>query len=104
MRVLVAEDERTLLHAIVKDLREQGMAVDSAETGASALRKAAVFDYDVIVLDRTLRTVDGHEVCAALIDSQPATRILMLATAAGLDNVIAGLDLGADDYVAKPFE
>jgi DNA-binding response OmpR family regulator len=104
MRVLVAEDERNFLDAIVQDLREQGMAVDVAETGDSALRKATVFDYDVIVLDRALRTVEGNEVSPALIHSQPGTRILMLSTVAPLEDVVASLNRGADDYLAKPFE
>jgi two-component system, OmpR family, response regulator VanR len=104
MRILVAEDERRLAGAIARGLRREGMAVDVTHDGASALIKARVVPYDVVVLDRDLPELHGDEVCRRLSDAEPETKVLMLTAADGLDDVVDGLTLGADDYLPKPFE
>jgi DNA-binding response OmpR family regulator len=104
MRILVAEDERRLAGAIARGLRREGMAVDVTHDGASALLKARVIPYDVVVLDRDLPELHGDEVCRRLSDSERETKVLMLTAADGLDDVVDGLTLGADDYLPKPFE
>jgi DNA-binding response OmpR family regulator len=104
MRILVAEDERRLAGAIARGLRREGMAVDVTHDGASALVKARVIPYDVVVLDRDLPELHGDEVCRRLSDSDRETKVLMLTAADGIEDVVDGLTLGADDYLPKPFE
>src|SRR5690348_7926476 len=103
MRVLVVEDERLLADAIASGLRRHAMAVDVTYDGDAALKRLAVYDYDVIVLDRDLPIVSGDEVCTALAESGAATRILMLTAATAVSQRVTGLSLGADDYLTKPF-
>jgi DNA-binding response OmpR family regulator len=103
VRVLVIEDEQVLANAVARGLRRQGMAVDFCFDGADALDKAAVNHYDVIVLDRDLPGVHGDEVCRRLATQGASTRILMLTAAGTVDDRVQGLDLGADDYLGKPF-
>jgi two-component system, OmpR family, response regulator VanR len=103
MRVLVAEDERRLADAIARGLRREGMAVDLAPDGSDALFKTRVVRYDVLVLDRDLPGVHGDEVCRTVRGERPETGILMLTAAGTLEDVVEGLALGADDYLAKPF-
>jgi two-component system response regulator VanR len=103
MRVLIAEDERRLADAVARGLRREGMAVDLAPDGAEALMKARVVRYDVIVLDRDLPGVHGDAVCQTVRVERPETGILMLTAAGSTDDVVEGLSLGADDYLAKPF-
>lgn len=103
MRVLVVEDERLLADAIAEGLRRQAMAVDVAYDGEAAIERLAVNDYDVVVLDRDLPIVPGDEVCTSLVDSGLDTRILMLTAATAVSQRVAGLGLGADDYLIKPF-
>jgi two-component system, OmpR family, response regulator VanR len=104
MRILVAEDERRLAGAIARGLRREGMAVDVTHDGASALLKARVVPYDVVVLDRDLPELHGDEVCRRLSGGEHETKVLMLTAADSLDDVVDGLTLGADDYLPKPFE
>ena len=103
MRVLIIEDEEALAAAIARGLRLQGMAVDVALDGRSGLDKACLNDYDVVILDRNLPEMHGDEVCRRLATSSSTARILMLTAARGLRDRVAGLDLGADDYLGKPF-
>jgi two-component system, OmpR family, response regulator VanR len=103
MRVLIAEDERRLAGAIARGLRREGMAVDVAHDGASALVKARVTPYDVVVLDRDLPELHGDEVCRRLSADDRETKVLMLTAADATEDLVAGLDLGADDYMTKPF-
>jgi DNA-binding response OmpR family regulator len=103
MRVLVAEDEPRIAAAVARGLRREGMAVDVAGDGASALYKARVYPYDVVVLDRDLPELHGDEVCRTLTAEQPRTKVLMLTAARSTDELVAGLALGADDYLPKPF-
>jgi DNA-binding response OmpR family regulator len=101
VRVLVAEDHATLADRIAEGLRDAGMAVDVVNDGAAALFSAEHTAYDVIVLDRDLPAVHGDRVCRTLAGK--AARILMLTAAAGVDDRVDGLELGADDYLGKPF-
>jgi two-component system, OmpR family, response regulator VanR len=103
VRVLVAEDERRVADALARGLRREGMAVDVAYDGGAALDKAREYSYDVVVLDRDLPIVHGDEVCRTLRGEEPDSRVLMLTAAAGLDEVVDGLSIGADDYMPKPF-
>jgi DNA-binding response OmpR family regulator len=104
MRILIAEDERRLAGAIARGLRREGMAVDVTHDGASALLKARVVPYDVVVLDRDLPELHGDEVCRRLSGGERETKVLMLTAADSLDDVVDGLSLGADDYLPKPFQ
>ena len=103
MRVLVAEDHPELADYIAEGLRDQGMGADVAYDGASAIEKALLNPYDVVVLDRDLPRIHGDAVCAALVASRSAARILMLTAAATVASRVDGLNLGADDYLIKPF-
>ena len=104
VRVLVVEDNVTVAGAVAEGLRDQGMAVDIAGDGAAALEKAALAPYDVIVLDRDLPGVHGDEVCARLAAGPETGRILMLTAAGTVEDRVDGLNLGADDYLGKPFD
>ncbi|MEA2330200.1 MAG: hypothetical protein QOH58_338 [Thermoleophilaceae bacterium] len=101
--MLVAEDERRVADAVARGLRREGMAVDVAYDGATALDKALLHAYDVVVLDRDLPVMHGDEVCRALRGEEPDSRVLMLTAADGVDDLVDGLSLGADDYMPKPF-
>jgi DNA-binding response OmpR family regulator len=103
MRVLVAEDERRVADAVARGLRREGMAVDVAYDGATAVDKARLNGYDVVVLDRDLPVMHGDEVCRTLRDEGHHSRVLMLTAASGTEDLVDGLSLGADDYMAKPF-
>ena len=103
MRVLVVEDERFMADAIATGLRREGAAVDVAYDGREALEKVDLTVYDVVVLDRDLPLVHGDDVCRAIVEAGHGTRVLMLTAAAEIADLVGGLDLGADDYLAKPF-
>jgi DNA-binding response OmpR family regulator len=103
MRVLVVEDHEGLAEAIATGLRREGMAIDLAFNGSSALQHATVYDYDVIVLDRDLPGVHGDRVCQTLSEGDSRARVLMLTASAGIEDRVTGLTLGADDYLPKPF-
>ena len=103
VRVLVVEDERQLADSIAEGLRLHAMAVDVAYDGEAGLERASVNDYDVLVLDRDIPRLSGDAVCAALVQSQSQTRILMLTAATAIAQRVDGLGLGADDYLTKPF-
>ncbi|MEK8170351.1 response regulator transcription factor [Streptomyces sp. M19] len=104
MRVLVAEDEQALAGYIAEGLRRQAMAVDLAHDGTLAIEKLATADYDVLVLDRDLPGTHGDDVCRQLTDEGSLTRVLMLTAMGDVRDRVAGLRLGADDYLAKPFD
>ena len=103
MKVLVVEDEVQLADAIARGLRREGVAVDTAGDGDLALEKAAMVPYDVIVLDRDLPRVHGDDVCQTLRVGGSTARILMLTASGTLEDRVSGLNLGADDYLPKPF-
>jgi len=103
MRVLVIEDDCELAEALGVGLRREQLAVDIALDGQTGLEQALMTGYDVIVLDRDLPRVHGDAVCAHLVAGPATARILMLTAAAAVDDRVDGLNLGADDYLAKPF-
>jgi DNA-binding response OmpR family regulator len=104
MRVLVVEDHPRLATALAEGLRREGMAIDLAFDGAEALSRVAVNRYDVVVLDRDLPGVHGDQVCRALVEQRSETRVLMLTAASTIRDRVDGLELGADDYLPKPFD
>jgi DNA-binding response OmpR family regulator len=104
MRVLVVEDFEVLARSIATGLRREGMAVDVVLSGNDALTYVAVNRYDVVVLDRDLPGVHGDDVCRQIAAPGAETRILMLTAAAAVPDRVEGLQLGADDYLAKPFD
>ncbi|WP_405142191.1 response regulator transcription factor [Sphaerisporangium sp. NBC_01403] len=104
MRVLIVEDEHVLADVVATGLRKERMAVDVVYDGDAALERAMTNDYDVIVLDRDLPLVHGDEVCRRLAAERVTARIIMLTAAGDLRSKVEGLSLGADDYLAKPFD
>jgi DNA-binding response OmpR family regulator len=102
MRVLVVEDQQELAETVAIGLRREGMAVDIAFDGTAALQRAAVHEYDVVVLDRDLPGVHGDRVCATLVENGNRACVLMLTASAGIEDRVVGLGLGADDYLPKP--
>ncbi len=103
VRVLVVEDHVALADRIGEGLRDAGFAVDVVNDGAAALQSTTTIDYDVVVLDRDLPSVHGDRVCRQLVRDGSPSRILMLTAAANVDDRVDGLELGADDYLGKPF-
>ena len=103
MRILVVEDEAPLAEAIARGLRREGMAVDVALDGDSGHEKATITRYDVVVLDRDLPGMPGDKLCQEIVASGALTRVLMLTASGTVEDRVAGLSLGADDYLAKPF-
>jgi DNA-binding response OmpR family regulator len=104
LRVLVVEDDVEMADTVALGLRRAQMAVDVVYDGLSALERASVSDYDVVVLDRDLPALHGDEVCAKLVADGCRSRILMLTAAATSDDLVDGLGIGADDYLPKPFD
>ena len=103
MRILVVEDDPELSTAVATYLRRSGFAVDLAPTGREAAYLAAVNDYDAIVLDLRLPDTDGLTLCRTLRARGVGARILMATARDAVEDRIAGLDLGADDYLVKPY-
>jgi DNA-binding response OmpR family regulator len=99
----VVEDHVRLAQSVARVLRREGMAVDVAFDGAAALDRTVEVDYDVVVLGRDLPGVPGDEVCRRLMREPLRTRVLMLTAAGTVADRVAGLSLGADDYLPKPF-
>jgi two-component system OmpR family response regulator len=104
MRVLVVEDEVQLASLIRKGLREEGLLADVAVRGEDALWMAASSSYDAVTLDARLPGMDGFEVCRRLREDEVRTPIIMLTALDDVEDRIAGLDAGADDYLVKPFD
>ena len=104
MRILLVEDESRVAGFIAKGLREQAYAVDISSDGEQALYQAAVNQYDIVILDVMLPLKDGHTVCRELRGAGFRTPILMLTARGAVDDRVEGLDSGADDYLAKPFD
>lgn len=103
MRVLIVEDERKISAYVKRGLEEQGYAVDAAYTGTEALDFADAAPYDLILLDILLPEMDGLAVCRELRRTGNRTPVLMLTARDAIDDRVAGLDAGADDYLVKPF-
>lgn len=104
MRLLLVEDDADVARFIRKGLIEQSYAVDVAVDGESALEMAAVNTYDGIILDLMIPAPDGMDVCRTLRDDGMQIPVLMLTARDTVEDKVAGLDAGADDYLAKPFE
>jgi two-component system OmpR family response regulator len=104
MRVLVVEDDPKLARALERGLQREGYAVDVARNGSDALVQASAIDYDALVLDVMLPGMDGYAVCQALRTSGRWVPVLMLTARAAVRDRIEGLDVGADDYLVKPFD
>jgi two-component system, OmpR family, response regulator len=103
MRILVVEDELKMAGLLRRGLQEEGHAVDLARTGDDALWMARATEYDAVVLDLMLPGIDGLEVCRRLRDGGVWAPVLMLTARDGVEDRVAGLDAGADDYLPKPF-
>jgi two-component system OmpR family response regulator len=103
MRILVVEDEAKLGQLLVRGLEEEGHAADHAADGEQALRMARAVRYDTIVLDVMLPGLDGYGVCRRLRDEAIWSPVLMLTARDAVEDRVAGLDAGADDYLMKPF-
>ncbi|MEV0612607.1 response regulator transcription factor [Nonomuraea sp. NPDC050404] len=103
MRVLVVEDERRMAAALQRGLQAEGFAVDLAHDGEDGLHAARQGDYDVVVLDIMLPRLSGYNVCKQLRAEENWVPILMLSAKDGEYDMADGLDLGADDYLTKPF-
>ncbi|MFI7434851.1 response regulator [Micromonospora haikouensis] len=103
MRVLIVEDEAVLADATAEGLRQRAMAVDLCADGATALELISINRYDVVVLDRDLPVVHGDDVCRAIVSTGGEARVIMLTASTGLDERVHGLNIGADDYLTKPF-
>ena len=100
----MVDDDEELAEAVSVGLRRASMAVDIALDGRSGLQRALSNEYEVIVLDRDLPGIDGDMVCAELVAAGRRSRVLMLTAAGGVDDLVGGLALGADDYLSKPFD
>jgi two-component system OmpR family response regulator len=103
MRVLIVEDEVKMASLIRRGLREEGMAADVSVKGEDALWMAGATEYDAIVLDVMLPGIDGFETCRRLRSEGVWAPVLMLTARDSIDDRVAGLDGGADDYLTKPF-
>jgi len=101
--LLIVEDEPDLAHALAKGLRHQGYAVDIALDGVQGWELAETNEYDLAILDLNLPEMDGLEVCRRLRVSRPSLLMLMLTARSNPEERVVGLDVGADDYMVKPF-
>ena len=104
MLILLVEDEPTIAQALVKALRKQGYSVNHVDTGLAAQHAIATSPPDIVILDLGLPDVDGMEVLRWIRRQRVELPVLLLTARAGLDDKISGLDSGADDYLAKPFQ
>lgn len=103
MRILVVEDEHKIANSIKKGLEQEGFAVDMAFSGTEGYDLASSEDYDLIILDLLLPGIDGIEICSRLRKEQIHTPILMLTAKGQVEDKVAGLNAGVDDYLTKPF-
>ncbi|MBS5145183.1 MAG: response regulator transcription factor [Butyricicoccus pullicaecorum] len=103
MRLLIIEDEKELLQDISKGLRLKGYAVDQADDGKTGCQMAVDEEYDLIVLDLNLPRMDGFSILKELRKEHPQTKVLILSANSELDSKLLGFELGASDYLTKPF-
>ena len=104
MRILLVEDEPSAAKMLAKGLREHSFAVDVAQDGEAALYQISIYDYDLVILDVMLPRKDGLEVCREMRALGSSIPVLMLTARDQVEDRIAGLDSGADDYLTKPFD
>jgi len=104
MKLLIIEDEKQVADNLKEGLEQHRFSVDIAYNGKEGDCLAQEFDYDIIILDLMLPDIDGEDLCRKLRDDKNKSFILMLTAKKQLDNIIQGLDCGADDYLTKPFE
>src|SRR5437588_13066375 len=104
MRVLLVEDDPRIARFVSQALREQAYAVDVTADGEDALYKAAINDYDAIILDVMIPGRDGFEVCRELRAAGSNVPVIMLTARDTIEDRVEGLDTGADDYLTKPFD
>ena len=104
MRILLVEDEPAAAQMLAQGLREHGYAVDLAADGEEGLEKIYINQYDLVILDVVLPRKDGFAVCRELRSSGSSIPVFMLTARDGVEDRIAGLNLGADDYLTKPYE
>jgi DNA-binding response OmpR family regulator len=103
MRILIVEDELDLANALKRGLSQKGYAVDVAISGEQGWELGEINEYDLVILDLNLPEMDGLEVCRRLRANKPQMLILMLTARSRLEDKVKGLNLGADDYLIKPF-
>lgn len=103
MRILIAEDDSLLAEGLTRTLRDSGYAVDCVKTGAEADSATAAFEFDLLILDLNLPKMSGLEVLKRLRSRGRELPVLILTAQSGVEDRVRGLDLGADDYLAKPF-
>jgi DNA-binding response OmpR family regulator len=103
MRVLIVEDEKKVASFIKKGLQQEGYAADAVHNGTEACQNALLLDYDLIVLDLMLPAKSGLEVLREIRSKKPNLPVLVLTAKGAVDDKVAGLDAGADDYLIKPF-
>ena len=104
MKLLIIEDEKQIADNLKEGLVQHKYSIDVAYNGKDGYSLAQEFDYDIIILDLMLPDIDGEDLCRKLRDDKNHSFILMLTAKKQLDNIIQGLDCGADDYLTKPFE
>jgi len=103
MRILIVEDNKKVASFVEKGLREEGYAVDVAHDGQDGSMKAHVYDYDLLILDVMLPGKTGYEIVSDVRKEENAVPILLLTARDASDDIVRGLDVGADDYLTKPF-
>ncbi len=104
MKLLIIEDEKQVADNLKEGLEQHNYTVDIAYNGKEGQQLAREYDYDIIILDLMLPDIDGEDLCRKLRDEGNKSFIIMLTAKKQLDNIIKGLDCGADDYLTKPFE
>lgn len=104
MKILLVEDEINLSHILQKGLKKQGFAIDTAFDGEQAIDLTQYNDYDLIILDLNLPKINGFEVLKTIRQNSLSTKILILSAKNQVEDKINGLDLGANDYLEKPFD
>lgn len=104
MRMLVVEDDLDLLEALAEGLRMNGYAVDTCDNGEDAYRLLYVENYDLVILDLNLPRMDGLEVLSKIRNDKPGLKVLILSARGSVEDKVNGLDLGANDYLSKPFD
>jgi DNA-binding response OmpR family regulator len=103
MRILIVEDEKKVATFIKKGLQQEGYATDAVHDGAQAIENASLFEYDLLILDLMLPTKSGLDVLREIRTKKPKLPVLVLTAKGAVDDKVAGLDAGADDYLIKPF-